>query len=74
MQCLLLLHTDEASWLAMSEDEQRRTAATFGAWTEGLERSSGPTARNRAQPPSAFASATAVPRSRTASWATQESR
>lgn len=36
MQCLLLLHTDEASWLAMSDDEQRRTAATFGAWTEKL--------------------------------------
>jgi hypothetical protein len=36
MKCLLLLHTDEASWLAMSDDDKRRTAATFGAWTEEI--------------------------------------
>lgn len=38
MRCLLLCHTDEARWLAMSGDEQRRTAATFGAYTEELKR------------------------------------
>ena len=38
MKCLLLAHTDEASWLAMSDDEKGRIAATFGANAEELKR------------------------------------